>query len=56
MTERAQNDRGRERRFFASLRMTGVEARNDRGRERRFFASLRMTEKAQNDRGKKLSF
>ena len=36
--------------------MTGVEARNDRGREKRFFASLRMTEKAQNDRGKKLSF
>ena len=64
---------GREKRFFAALRMTkrrgaggkilrcaqndrGGGARNDGGRERRFFASLRMTEKAQNDRGKKLSF
>ena len=30
MTEGAQNDRGRERRFFASLRMT-EKAQNDRG-------------------------
>ena len=32
----------REKRFFASLRMT-MGGQNDRGWEKRFFASLRMT-------------
>ena len=39
MTERAPNDRGREKRFFASLRMT-MGGQNDKGKNLSFWGAV----------------